>query len=123
MMAGKAVIRCHYRGLLNADPQSEEAKRALAACRENAEALIREGKLMTAALYHYGRQLFLYFEALADECPPEGWMAPLRLTRTWILILFAQYFAFTLSPARGFPCWGRPSPPGIFPPSLSAGRR
>ena len=77
-MAGKAVIRCHYRGLLNADPQSEEAKRALAACRENAEALIREGKLMTAALYHYGRQLFLYFEALADECPPEGWMAPLH---------------------------------------------
>ena len=34
--------------------------------------------------------------------PKKGWMTPLRLTRTWILILFAQYFAFTLNPAQGF---------------------
>ncbi|MBQ6384177.1 MAG: MBOAT family protein [Clostridia bacterium] len=34
--------------------------------------------------------------------PREGWMAPLRLIRTWGLILLAQYFAFTLNPEMGF---------------------
>lgn len=33
--------------------------------------------------------------------PKKGWMTPLRLTRTWVLILLAQYFAFTLNPAQG----------------------
>ena len=34
--------------------------------------------------------------------PRSGWMMPLRLARTWGLILLAQYFAFTTSPAQGF---------------------
>ena len=33
--------------------------------------------------------------------PKNGWMKPLRLARTWALILLAQYFAFTLHPAQG----------------------
>lgn len=33
--------------------------------------------------------------------PKKGWMTPLRLVRTWGLILLAQYFAFTSSPAQG----------------------
>ena len=33
--------------------------------------------------------------------PKKGWMVPLRLVRTWVLILLAQYFAFTLQPAQG----------------------
>ena len=35
--------------------------------------------------------------------PKSGWMTPLRLIRTWLLILLAQYFAFTLHPGMG---WG-----------------
>ena len=38
--------------------------------------------------------------------PKKGWMTPLRLLRTWILILFAQYFAFTLNPAQGLSLLG-----------------
>ncbi|MGN0972520.1 MAG: MBOAT family O-acyltransferase, partial [Aristaeellaceae bacterium] len=34
--------------------------------------------------------------------PRGGWMTPLRLARTWGLILLAQYFAFTTGPAQGF---------------------
>ncbi len=33
--------------------------------------------------------------------PRNGWMKPLRLARTWALILLAQYFAFTLHPSQG----------------------
>ena len=33
--------------------------------------------------------------------PKNGWMVPVRLVRTWILILIAQYFAFTAGPEQG----------------------
>ena len=33
--------------------------------------------------------------------PKGGWMTPVRLVRTWALVLFAQYFAFTSSPQQG----------------------
>ena len=42
----------------------------------------------------------------ALNLPKNGWMVPLRLLRTWILILFAQYFAFTLNPAQGLSLLG-----------------
>lgn len=35
------------------------------------------------------------------KLPKNGWMAGFRLLRTWALILIAQYFAFTFSPAQG----------------------
>ena len=38
----------------------------------------------------------------AWKLPKGGWMTGIRLVRTWILILLAQYFAFTMSPAQGF---------------------
>ena len=31
-----------------------------------------------------------------------GWITPFRLVRTWLLILLAQFFAFTSSPAQSF---------------------
>ena len=77
-MPGKPIIRCHYRGRLNLPSEETSAySSAIAACRENAEALIAKGKLMTAALYIYGRQLFLYYEAIGEEMGPEAFMAPL----------------------------------------------
>ena len=33
--------------------------------------------------------------------PKAGFMTPLRLLRTWLLILLAQYFAFTFDPGQG----------------------
>lgn len=36
------------------------------------------------------------------KLPKGSWMTPLRLIRTWLLILLAQYFAFTLHPEMGF---------------------
>ncbi|MBR0219449.1 MAG: MBOAT family protein [Clostridia bacterium] len=33
--------------------------------------------------------------------PKDGWMTPVRLVRTWALILLAQYFAFTPNPDMG----------------------
>ena len=38
--------------------------------------------------------------------PKNGWMAVFRLFRTWILILLAQYFAFTLNPDQGLSLLG-----------------
>ena len=46
--------------------------------------------------------------------PKGGWMTPLRLLRTWALILVAQYFAFTLSPAQGLSLMGQTVQPWVF---------
>lgn len=73
-MDTRRVYRCHYRAQLAAG----DAAPGLRACEENARRLIAEGKLMTAALYHWGPQLFLYYEALGEPLPPESFMAPLH---------------------------------------------
>jgi len=38
--------------------------------------------------------------------PKKGWMSPFRLVRTLLLVLLAQYFAFTPDPATGFSLLG-----------------
>ena len=38
--------------------------------------------------------------------PKGGWMTPVRLLRTWLLILIAQYFAFTPDPSAAFSLLG-----------------
>lgn len=73
-MSGKPVFRCHYRGRLNETPTEE----AVNACQKNAESLIRQGTLMTAGLYQYESQLFLYFECLGEPMEPEAFMGPLH---------------------------------------------
>ena len=74
---GRAVYRCHYRGRLDgADPAKRDE--LLFVCQANAQQLIEEGSLLTAALYYYGNQLFLYYEAVGEEIRPEAFMAPLH---------------------------------------------
>ena len=73
-MAGKPVFRCHYRGRLNGTPAEE----AVIACKRSAENLIRQEKLMTAGLYQYGSQFFLYYECLGEPMEPEAFMGPLH---------------------------------------------
>ena len=41
------------------------------------------------------------------QLPRGGWMHFFRLARTWALVLFAQYFAFTASPAQGLSLLGQ----------------
>ncbi len=73
-MDERIVYRCHYRGQLSRPLDAA----ASSACAEAARQLIREGQLMTAALYAYGPQLFLYYESLGEVLPPESFMSPLH---------------------------------------------
>ncbi len=69
----RPVFRCHYRAQLSGEEGiPEEVRRD---CRAEAERLIREERMMTCALYIYGRQLFLYYEALGESFGPEEFMA------------------------------------------------
>ena len=77
-MDTRAVYRCHYRALLKTPIEENLALAGLILdCRRLAEDMIRKGALMTAGLYRYGRQLFLYYEALGEACGPEAFMSPL----------------------------------------------
>lgn len=73
----KPVYRCHYRGRLE-DSDAAQLVDLLQQCEQNAQQLINDGALMTAALYYYGNQLFLYYEAVREEIRPECFMAPLH---------------------------------------------
>ena len=73
----KPVYRCHYRGRLE-DVDAATLADMLQQCEQNAQQLINDGALMTAALYYYGNQLFLYYEAVGEEIRPERFMAPLH---------------------------------------------
>ena len=73
----KPVCRCHYRGRLE-EADAAQLSDLLQQCEQNARRLINDGALMTAALYYYGNQLFLYYEAVGEEIRPERFMAPLH---------------------------------------------
>ena len=75
-MPSRPVYRCHYRGLLSCERETAPEDSILK-CREKAAAMIKGGKLMTAAVFVYGRQLFLYYEPLGEILPPESFMEPL----------------------------------------------
>lgn len=75
-MDNRQVYRCHARALLAPDAKNEQT--LLTACREAAQQLVDEGSMMTAALYHYGRQLFLYYEPIGEVFAPERFMAALH---------------------------------------------
>ena len=42
------------------------------------------------------------WKRLRKHLPKGGWMHALRLMRTWLCVLIAQYFAFTSNPDQGF---------------------
>lgn len=112
----RPVYRFEWRGRL--DGGDEAARQAaLAACKENAAREIREGRLMTAALYYYGRQLFLYYEALGEPCGPESFMAPLEpLLARWpekeeTTPWAAMYPIYWHNLPRGEADWRRPVRP------------
>ena len=69
------VIRNEYLCMLKNELPLDHA--AFAACREGALRLIKTGRLMTAAMYMYKKQLFLYTESLENEVTPEEFLSPL----------------------------------------------
>ena len=73
----KNIYRCHYRGLLNTE-DTAVIQPLMEECQAAAQAMMDEGKLMTAALYYYGRQIFLYYEAIGEEWAPEEFMGALH---------------------------------------------
>lgn len=81
------IIRNHYRAQLTGNCADIAA--AVEACRDNAQRLIDEGKLLTAALYHYENMLFLYYEEIkegesAQALEIDGFMAPLApMLESW----------------------------------------
>ena len=74
-MEKNTVIRAEYMAQLKDAPEVNGAR--FAAARENALKLIRDGRLMTAALYIYGRQLFMYAESLGEKVGAEEICAPM----------------------------------------------
>lgn len=65
------ISRFHYRGSLKQEYTETELSGALDLCRARLLALIKENRIMTAALYHYKHMLFLYFEVIGGEIRPE----------------------------------------------------
>ena len=74
-MDTEKILRTEYMAQLRAD--ADDLAASYAACRKEALGLIRGGKLMTAALYIYSRQLYLYTESVGTECAPESFLHPL----------------------------------------------
>ena len=78
-MESRTVYRCHYRALLSKGTEEiPDWDKIAAECGKNAEALIAEKRVMTAALYRYGRQLFLYCEPIGEPLSPEAFMGPME---------------------------------------------
>lgn len=77
------IIRNHYMAQLKSEwikngEGNEEVEAFADTCREKAQQLIDEGKLLTAALYHYRNMLFLYYEEVrtdgGNEIVPDDFM-------------------------------------------------
>ena len=82
-MENRAVYRCHYRGCLTTD-DPEQLQPLLDACKAEAQRLIDSNEMMTVGLYYYGKQLFLYYEALGQCFRPEKFMGALHpLLKQW----------------------------------------
>lgn len=64
-MAGK-IYRLHYRGQLREDISSDRLEDAVQKCIENVRGGQADGRVLTAALYRYGRMLFFYYEAIGE---------------------------------------------------------
>lgn len=70
------ISRCHYRAQAAAGVSELDLIEAADRCRVMAKGFIKEGTLLTAALYHYNNMLFLYYEE-TKEMEPVCFMEPL----------------------------------------------
>ncbi len=70
------VARLQYRALISDAIPEAEVQSVLKECEDRAAQWLHDGHIMTAGLYRFSRQLFLYCEALEAPFTPECFMAP-----------------------------------------------
>ena len=114
-----SISRFHYRGSLKREYSESELSAALESCRASILTLIKENRLMTAALYHYKHMLFLYCEAIGDEVRPEEFCSALTPylqewpgtdgNRIWVSMYHIYYHAVP----EGIEDWKRPTVPAL----------
>lgn len=61
------IYRLHYRAQFNTDSYEADLKEVIQDCQKNIRELQKEGKILTAALYHADKMLFLYYEAVGES--------------------------------------------------------
>lgn len=127
----ETITRFHYRGSLQREYAGEELSAALLECRSRIEKLIRDGRIMTAALYHYKQMLFFYYEAISYETAPDNIRASEELpspeelcspltpylqpwpgaegSRSWVFMYHIYYHALPM----GIEDWKRPAVPAL----------
>lgn len=97
------VYRLQYRGSLKKVYENGGTKKALEECQERIQRRMDEGRIMTAALYHYKQMLFFYYEAVGEKISPEELLKPLSSylelwpgqdgLRLWVLMNQIYYHA------------------------------
>lgn len=111
----RPVFRCHFRGLLAAEP----APAHLETIKAEAAAAIRAGRLMTAACYRFGSELFLFCEALGEPCSPEALLPAFNpLLAPWpqngeLRRWAVMYNIYWHSVPKNAADWRRPAPPAL----------
>lgn len=113
------INRFHYRGSLKRNYTDAELFLALNDCKAAVTAQIRDGRIMTAALYHYKNMLFLYCETIGGELRPELYCSALTpfmqewpgidTSRLWIDMYPIYYHAVPES----IEDWKRPTVPEL----------
>lgn len=113
------IHRFHYRGSLKREYTDAELSDALDECRASVCTLMRDGCIMTAALYHYRHMLFLYCETIGKEVRPELLLSALtpflqewpgiRQPRLWVSMYHIYYHAVPES----IEDWKRPAVPEL----------
>ena len=113
----QTIYRYHYRGQLKSDIDETELKKALEEAEKQVKGLVKEEKIMTAALYHFGKMLFFYYEAIGQEQEPEALLSPLNpfleqwpgqeTMRNWVYMYHIYYHAIP----QGVEDWKRKSVP------------
>lgn len=111
------IYRYHYRGQLKADAAQSDWNAALKEAEHHVKDMVREGKVMTAALYHFDNMLFFYYEAIGEEREPESLLSALDPylvlwpgqagMRRWAYMYHIYYHAIP----EGVEDWKRPTPP------------
>lgn len=114
-----AISRFHYRGSLNREYTDSELSEAINSCKAAVIKLIRDRRIMTAALYHHKHMLFLYCEAIGEEIRPEEFCSALTPymqewpgaegNRIWVSMYHIYYHAIPES----IKDWERPTVPEL----------
>lgn len=111
------VYRYHYRGQKKADQSEEDWNKAIQEATDHIKEKVREGAVMTAALYQYENMLFFYYEAVGETMEPQEllsalhpyleWWPGQETMRKWVYMYHIYYHAIP----EGAKDWKRECPP------------